>query len=713
MSQELNYIYPLFLTIFLAINLLVKSQKVDNNFVDSVKIKKHLNTSGSLLFFLDYGMQNPAYRLTESSSNYGVNGNVNVEIFNVPLIMRFNYSHLKFNGGQNNFFNIKADVQQLRKNALSKIDQYKKNAFSELNGLNKKLDSINHIAQEYESKVNNYSNPDFLNSSAGTFMNKGKDTLRIKKEMNFKSNKYQDSLNSAKDNIVKIQERIDFLQTKMGYIKKLNPNEKVDELSEKELKKMYPNEKRKLNYLGFISGIQSFSIGRCYPSYSEFLINGIPINGADFEYERDNFYFSTTYGTSLNNLFYSQNYMSHLLQNSQNATNFFDTQNILGGNKVFAFKSGWGPKDETHLHAGLLAASNTSESSGFSDTLIQVFHSNDAGKNLVLELDGKLNIYKNHSIYAVMAKSVTTTDVNEDFNSLSSNFKDSNRNHAYKFGYEGSIKNLDVFASGRLIDPFFKSFGIGFLRSNTIRYEGGVGQRFKKISYKIKYRFDKDNLLQDLVQTNTMHSISGMLKWKITRNLNVQGSFYPIFWVSGVDHEMLENDPVDDFRQNNFIGNVLVNWNYRKKEDFQILNFLQYSSSYLNMDSSNVMFSNFSLINQLYIKKNLEIINSFHLIVTNQQQVFNQNAGIWDLTGRFNAGKFTVSLGGRGMMRENGSKDWGGDIGFQFPVYKKNAFLSINGKRLIQGDYLQYQFMNFSQEEMSPYYGSISLKILW
>ena len=129
---------------------------------------------------------------------------------------------------------------------------------------------------------------------------------------------------------------------------------------------------------------------------------------------------------------------------------------------------GYGKKQDSHLHVGLLYGLGKVS---YQDTSFLA----DKESNLVGELDGRINIGKSQFLAINYGRSVVqVNNINlENEASLMDHLLDfSNRTNAIMTKYELDLKSTKIKASWRLMDPFFRSFGLGFIEKEFTSSSG-------------------------------------------------------------------------------------------------------------------------------------------------------------------------------------------------------------------------------------------------
>jgi hypothetical protein len=274
--------------------------------------------------------------------------------------------------------------------------------------------------------------------------------------------------------------------------------------------------------------VKRLDIGYFYPCNSTFLINGVGINGINFETEYQQLHIDITYGVTKNQTYYTNDNQFFL----KKFCDFFDYNNQEDGRRLTSVKLGYGKKDASHIYAGLLYGYGANTYLNANDGV--EISSPQKEKNYVLEIDAKWNINKSNSIELFFGKSVVSDDEslinNKNWTSGLFDFK--YRSNALKLKYSTYFAKTKtkISLSTRWIDPFFKSYGIGYLKSDVFYYDVKVDQPLtKKIKVSVFYRSNEDNILHLLPAKATYKSVGGTISYRLNRFLSLKGTLNPIF----------------------------------------------------------------------------------------------------------------------------------------------------------------------------------------
>lgn len=623
-----------------------QAKKDTSSASDSTKIShgkkynpKKFIPHATISFEYDYGLI-PFTTLNKVPDQlFRTEGTMDATIIKLPFNVAFSYTNSKNILGLNNYFRASFDAEkykeQLKEKVAAKKDGYKNKLntlYSSRQKVEQKLAYLKHVQKFPQSQLpqlphlpkDSLNVPDSLLHTPGYHF--PTDSLK-NKIPSFPtipdSSKYLDSLknkipslpktsnvNQYSDSLKKLadtQKYQDSIGQKINeYEKEIKEiNNQIDDTKKQIDRLENPSLVLEQEYLyknkiyRFFKDIKKLDVGLCYPNHSTFLVNGIALKGVNFEWQNSHYYFAFTHGKTINNIYYSNNVIQNNLNAVRNLYNFFDFNNVEAGRRITAVKFGIGQKDNSHLFAGVLYGlgydSYYKESSFNYSPSIQ--------KNYVFELDGKLVINTNNSLDIVYGKSLLRNNDenigNENgFNAL---FNSTNRTHAALARYTTNISKTGtrLTFTTRYIDPYFKSFGIGFIRPNNFRYEIKADQRItKNVKISTFYRYEEDNLLSLLTNTTSLKSAGANITWRVSKRLTLRGGYTPVFLrVKSGDAIVQKND--------NHIGNFIVTYTPKAKKFNSV--FTGMYNYYLLYDGiQNNEFQNTSIIYSLETEKGIK-----------------------------------------------------------------------------------------------------------
>lgn len=577
---------------------------------------------GTISVGYDYGFLPYTVNSQAPTSAVKVEGLVETDVFNLPFDVSFFYTTQKNLIGLSNYFRISYNADRYKEKLNSqmggKLDACKNN----LNLLNnkkqqlmqkmayadylssispdkwpidttKKLPALNKLNLDTTgiglSPVktdtsglagtitdtlktrNTYSKADSLRKKALVYKTKVDSVAKLYET-------YKSKYALLSDSIKKVQNKIDQLET-------LNQSSAP-----------YSQKSPYLNKVqNFLSGVKKMEVGLCYPAYSTFLTNNVPVRGINFEYQKNNRFFAFTYGTTVSTLLYSSKNVEGFLQNVRNSYNYFDVNNLSSGRKILSAKFGFGEKDGDHFFAGFLVGKSASTYFAPSPELPTPA---SIQSNLVLEADVRKKISRKTYLDIVLGKS-SLQDADLNLNSLRSSAKElfsSYRSYAMLVKLKTSIRTTKstLNFSVRWIDPFFNSFGVGFIRSDNMRYEAKLDQPLGKLfKYTVALRYEEDNLLRLLNYKNTFYSINNTLSYRIKKGLTLRLGYTPLI-------RTLRGDNYRSTNKNSIVTGILT-FTPRSKniqKQFSLL----YNSYRVNTDSTPLNFQNFAYYHQFSFK---------------------------------------------------------------------------------------------------------------
>ena len=699
------------------------------------KIEKSVKTSGNVSMGYDYGVVPFTTSTTMPLGFYKAEGNSKVQIMTLPFDVSFYFSDLQNISGLHNYFRMSFDSKKYQ-------DDMKQKAGSMVDGQKAKLGDLYKERQTMEKKLyylKSFPDPAGFEEGAEKSVpipNIGKtpalpslpkDSVKLPGDSLKKNEKGGlDSLSRAQakekheaDSVataLKVyQHQYDSIQKVIVKYQKQVDKIEWDILNAKRMIKMMEDPKtignQETPYLSkgenMMLKVKKLDVGLCYPNNSTFLISGSAIKGINLEMENQNFFFSFTHGKTLSTLVYTNNVVQNSLSNTQNLYNFFDFKNITDSRQVTAIKFGPGKKDETHLHLGFMYGIGSSSYPFDVNATAPLGFKYE--KNYVIELDGKVVINKNNILDLVYGKSslLQSSTTFGDFNKGVNSILDRLRSNAALARFTTSIPKTKtkITLSSRWVDPFFNSYGVGFMRADNFRYEFKVEQPINsKIKLTMLFRKEQDNLLSFYNYTTNLTTIGANLSVKLNRCLTVRVGYNPVLQtVSTKDNSYSLNN-------HNNISNLVLTYNPHIKGFSTTFNALYSYYNLTNAIQTNV-FESGNLNNTTQLKSGFRFISSatwFHSSVIDTNG--NNTLLIVEEVGySFKKGAM-ISIGGKAA--HNSMVDWqyGYMAKIMLPIVKH---FSIEGsfEKIVIGDF--YNSFNRAQIQKFPYYCSLKVIYNW
>ena len=376
-------------------NLLNSGKKVDSlvkreNWLPALK--------GQLDLGYEYGLLTGYIDPTSTAplNVFNTRGDIAMDVLKLPFNVSYNYSTFKNPLGVNNYFRASLDTEQLKQNALNKknetvgeldnsiekigsqkdlvkgklgmgevlkqklkreIEQKQKELSSyeaQLDGLDKKgQQSVNNVKQNASDSLN----MDQVSEDKKHIINNKSDSLRAKyNEAKMQYNKaiaLYDTVNALYLKAQNIYTTYSDWQSQLDDKKKLVDGFK-NKYSSEALKSSADGKKE-----SFLSNVKTFDLGLTYPNTTALSKNSAPVQGINFEMQRENWYTAVCSGVTMNNLMVSTDVINNKLTNSQNLFNQFDFQNIQERGWLTTIKTGYGTKEGTHYFIGFRYLTNS------------------------------------------------------------------------------------------------------------------------------------------------------------------------------------------------------------------------------------------------------------------------------------------------------------------------------------------------------------------
>lgn len=714
---------------------------------ETPKIKKIIRPSfkskGNISFGYEYGWLPFASTATVPVGNYKTEGEMEFSAFGFPLRFSFFYSDIKYNTGINNHYKISFDINAYKEEMRKKLGEQQEllkgqlgNTLKQQQIVEKKLLYMEHLKQQMDTDKNlNLKKPDLsfdkemlqsklsdiqLPDTAGlkgkaisyipSYSLPGTDSLK---------NEYLDKVSGLQDsamgNIKSAKNKIPYDSVTAqinNYRKQLNEmkstvaetKEKIDKLQEiaKNPTAVSPMAGKKEK---FMAGIKKFEVGLCYPSYSTFLVSNMPVKGLNIQYEKNEWFTAFTYGTTVNTLLFSPDPVRNILDNTKNLYNFFDFNNVEAGRKIIAAKTGFGAKEKTHFYVGLLygLGSNSYISNSENSKILR-----GREQNTVIEVDAKYEVNKNHSFDLIYGKSSIRdlTFLVEEYNNAIDQITSDFRSNAAIFRYNGYINKTKtkLTVSSRLIDPFFRSFGVAYMRSDNLRHELKLEQPIKsKLKYTMSLRYDEDNLLNLYQYKTRLYTWGNNLQWKMGKRTTIRVAYNPVIQNIKTGEAIIKN--------NNSITNVVLTY-VPKTKSVSMQNTAVYSYYNLTTDSQQINFQNIMFSQQIQFRNGFRSGLTSSWYKNNLTDSLSNNSIISVLEGGYTSKKGnSISVAGKAALFKMKQLQGGFSIKGGFKVYKKLS-MELQVERLVAGEFyntynIQNGLGNF------PYYSSAKLTYKW
>ena len=692
-----------FFLVLLLLPFAVFSQK-DTSKVGFKKFVQSTLCSGQVSVGYDYGLLPFLVSENPIQGNFKTEGRLGITAFEFPFDLSYYYSNLGTISGFNNHFTFRFNYQLFQQNLKKKMLADKLNS-------KEVIDSLEHVNQNLQKKLNYLQ---LLKSNQiAVPIELPKDTLAFSTDLPIDSLLPENtpligaSLDSAtvptsyltwNDSLEQVlsglSSTIESTETRIDQLRQFSNVNTDSLLNAGALPSSYfPNKAAEL--LGYV---KKFDVGMTYPNYSEFLVARIPIRGVNFELEKDKFYLAFTHGKTVNNIFFTNNLIANNLNSARNLYNFFNFNNIEDGRRVSSLKVGYGKKNETHLHVGLLYGLGKVS---YQDTSFLA----DRESNLVAEIDGRVSIGKKQFVevnYGRSAIQVNNVNLENEASLMDAVLDFSQRTNAVMVKYGARLKKTKLKASWRFIDPFFRSFGVGFIRSDNVRYQLKVDQQVsKKFKLGAFVRKENDNVLGIYNYQNHLLSYGLNSTWRPTKRWMLKLDYRPIV------HQVESSFDSLALQNNNWIINAVANYNNRVDETYFFATGI-YSYYQLFTGNGNNAYQNINASLSIQHKQSIRnelIFNYFSTTDTASSPI------AYILQNDFSFIKSASSI--TGLVKCAFLAD-GLDLGYglkaTIPI-SKNISFEASAEKLVYGDFYNSMFGSSFYE--FPYFISTSIKINW
>lgn len=647
----------------------------------------------------EYGFLPFLINATPPKGNFKTDGTFGIQLKTLPFSGSFYYSSLGTISGLNNHFTVRFDAQEFQRQMEEKLKANELKRIQSIDSLGKvrqklktKLDYLYLIQDKkiqlpIDSSKYNFPNlpskdlpegrlafdsldlslPDLGYDSIG---NLDMDTsLAEVHKPDFDMDQYMDSISGL---VNSTQQKVKQIEGTINELKSLNALSK-DSLMDLEMDKAGTPWMKKVNHI--MSGVKRFDVGLTYPNYSQFLIARIPIRGVNLEYQKDKLFFAFTHGKTVNNILLTNNVVQNNLNAARNLYNFFDFNNIEDGRRVTAAKVGIGAKDATHIHVGALYGLGKVS---YRDSSLVV----DSERNLAVEIDGGVKLKKAHYFGVQFGRSavqVNNVNLGEQGTLLDQLLDFNDRTNALLANYKLTLKSSELSLTYRWVDPYFRSFGVGFLRSDNIRYELKYKQKLgNKLQASVYFRRENDNLLGLYSYQNVLMSYGVGLSYRPDKHWMFKADVRPIALDATNSIDSLA------YVNNNLIINGIVNYNNRIGGKTYLNCAAIYSYYQLTLDEGLQVYQNLNLNLSLEGQQITDMLIFNHYRTTDINSVPLASLVQNDLTYRFKKVSATATLKGSFTQSQKFDFGYGAKIMYQI---SKLFSLSLSGDKLVVGDF--------------------------
>jgi hypothetical protein len=676
--------------------------------------KKDFTLHGLISNQFDYGIV--PYYISNNSSPQNIfksQGDVKFSAKKLPFVLSYFYSNPASQFGLQNYYTLRFDAEAYQQNIQNECVA-KKAVYQE------KLNNAQKLKQECAQKLayceamQNYTNtsvtkpnmglysdsaaiqksiPNTLNAVPDTSITNYKPGMSKADSVKYRENAYADSLLSTFNADTNYQKIKAYKESIEMYDKQIREYEQAVKFMDSNQIDA-PENPYLTKAKNFLSNVKKFEIGLCYPNYSTFLINNLTLKGINVGYETSNYFVNASYGKTISNLLNQSTGNNTIVNSFQNYSNFFDFSKNEDGRKILAGKVGLGNASKSYLAFGALYG--VGNKSYYQST-------NSIEKNIVYEVDSRI-AYKGYIVSASFAKSfLKPGGSNENPDVFSKT-----RNNGLQIRFSGAIPYVKTkFSLGyRIVDPFFKSYGVGFIRTDNIRYEAKLEQVVSsKLKFGANYRRDEDNILKRYGFKSSLNFLSFTTKVKLLRKrVDIQLIYTPIL-------QKIENLNTHFITQNKSdMKNVVIAYTPKLKR--------------LTTTLTGV-YSQYTLYDSVGLR-NMENMNLNALIIFKNSLKFGLSSGYFDSNVRDSSATpktilTSIETGFTFKKNINTSltlkhsynlssktEQYGAACNVNFPI-KQYFTIDLHAEKIIIGDF--YNSLNLGNVERFPYYCYVKLNL--
>lgn len=633
------------------------------------------------------------------TGNFKTQGMLGFSLWKVPLQMNYRYSTAGALTGINNYFTLRFDAQRYRQQLKQDLAEQQLERLSSLEELKAQrsalaqrlgyLDAIHAPVHQIDPSWKG-PNPD---SSEIALPN----AMLPSDSLDLPSLEAPNMSAEEQAEYQRMQRQLEQVDQKIFRMEQLSQINTDSLVNHGQGRTLLPGMNRAQKVM---NGFQQFELGMCYPDQYTFLADRMPIRGINMAYQLNEFQLFFTHGKTLQPLYSARGLLQNQMLPEGNRFSSFDLNNVDNGRRITAIKGGYGAPDETHLYAGMLFG--LGKASYWDST------STEEEKNRVFELDGQWKISEMQRLSVVWGRShvqITNPILSEEENSAQNRLFDlGDRTHALmvRHGAAFSKTKTELTTMVRWVDPYFKSHGVGFMRTDNLRYRVDVKQA---IGSKLKLggfvSREENNLLKLYDYTTRMFSYGLNGQYRPVRSLSLKASFQPL--VMTVDQE---GQQMTDANRN-WIMHAAANW-FKRKEDRSVLISAIYSRFQFGQEDVYFHYDNAQLLTVWTLSEMINNESSYNFFHTNDT-IGNRNTHLIQNDITFQKDKVTTTLMAKVALTPD-ENQIGYGVSASCKLWKA-LVLSATLEKIVLGEY--YNNFGTTSQNGIPYYASLELLFQW
>ena len=278
------------------------------------------------------------------------------------------------------------------------------------------------------------------------------------------------------------------------------------------------------------------------------------------------------------------------------------------------------------------------------------------------------------------------------------------RSHAMALGHEINLRSTRTRLNTTLrwVDPFFKSHGVRFIRSDNLRYRVGVKQGIgRKLKVGGFVSREEDNLLKLYDYKTVLFSYGVNGQYRPWRSLSLQADYRP--FTLSVDQQ----EDLPEMVNRNWMANFTLNWMFRRGEFTSMVTGL-YSRYQLAEAIKTYRYENLQLSHLITAGEKVSNELNYNFFYTNDTVGY-RNTHLLEENFTFHTGKFAHTALAKAALSE---QQWQWGYGW-VSVWKPTSWISCEFRveKMVLGE--NYYISNGADWQRFPYYSRVGVNLLW
>lgn len=527
-----------------------KAREQQLHFLDR-EFESHLplfqfNPSGQLRVGYEWGVPSDLNSRRQGDGQYFASGNITQEIAGLPIKLSGQFFQFASRPQTQNFFRIEFDAAALKQQQQERInskrallDDRRKALSQQLSEFDQQEALLNsmelpHVRDAY---INNAQFPSFpekplgLNSlttdipSALLLPSISSDQLTpAVPNMTLPNQWMKDSL----QRVVFLQEERERIRAARATIQdSLHILDEYDTALDS-LERTPDVRSAKPAFDKWLSSIQKFQLGQVNPSFSTFLVAGLPVNGVYFRSSNEKRDVDFVHGQLIADQWMPNDRRARWLQ--EITQDIIPVRGNIGDRITSGMVSLW-KQGTNQLNVGMLYGIDKWIDPTENTTSSPLFRQS---RNGVIELNGKIQLTKHQQLEIAYAHSGTQSSLEPENSATTQKVTRISNGAAHgKWSFQLPKRQLEIFAKGRLVSVGFRSLGQPFLREDQSRAETGIKKQWdKKASLSLSYRSQRTNVSETQPVSTALQFLQFRGEARPSKNTSVMGLFAPLRLIS-------------------------------------------------------------------------------------------------------------------------------------------------------------------------------------